>query len=253
MLCEVVLESGDMARVPDLTAFAKEHDLRLISIADLIRHRRRTEKLVSRLADTRLPTEWGDFRCIAFQSLVDGETHVAFVLGDVAGAEDVLVRVHSECLTGDVFGSRRCDCGTQLHEAMRRIAEAGAGVVVYLRGHEGRGIGLGHKLRAYELQERGYDTVDANLVLGLPVDKREYGIGAQILTDLGLTTIRLMTNNPQKYWGLDGFGLQIVERVPLHTPAHEDNAAYLNAKRERMGHFLPLDDQATGAGEGNPT
>jgi 3,4-dihydroxy 2-butanone 4-phosphate synthase / GTP cyclohydrolase II len=242
VLCEVVLESGSMARVPDLATFAKEHGLLFISIADLIRHRRSTEKLVARVADTRLPTEWGEFRCIAFQSLVDGETHLAFVRGDVAGSPDVLVRVHSECLTGDVFASRKCDCGPQLHEAMRRVAAADLGVVVYLRGHEGRGIGIGHKLRAYELQDRGLDTVDANLELGLPVDRREYGIGSQILADLGVTTMRLMTNNPQKYGGLDGFGLEITERVPIHVPPTLENIAYLRTKRERMGHFIPDDD-----------
>ena len=243
VLCEVVLEGGAMARVPDLRAFARQHGLVFVSIADLIRHRRNTEKLVARLADTRLPTEWGEFRCVAFQSLVDGETHLAFVMGDVATSTDVLVRVHSECLTGDVFASRKCDCGPQLHEAMRRVAEEGTGVVVYLRGHEGRGIGIGHKLRAYELQERGFDTVDANVELGLPVDKREYGIGAQILADLGITTMRLMTNNPEKYGGLVGFGLEITERVSLHLPAHADNVEYLRTKRERMGHLLPADDE----------
>jgi 3,4-dihydroxy 2-butanone 4-phosphate synthase/GTP cyclohydrolase II len=229
-----------MARVPDLRAFADEHGLLLISIADLIRYRRRNEKLVTRTAAARVPTQWGEFRCVSFDSSVDGGvTHLAFVMGDVAGHDDVLVRVHSECLTGDVFASVRCDCGEQLHEAMRRIAEEGFGVLVYLRGHEGRGIGITHKLHAYELQDAGADTVDANLRLGLPVDSREYGIGAQILADLGLTTIRLMTNNPAKYGGLDGYGLTITERVPLHVPVHPEAQRYLETKRLRMGHSLP--------------
>jgi 3,4-dihydroxy 2-butanone 4-phosphate synthase/GTP cyclohydrolase II len=242
VLCEVVLDSGDMARVPDLRAFADRHGLLLVSIADLIRHRRRTEKLIIRTAAARLPTEWGEFRCYAFQSLVDGgDTHLAFVKGDVAGRADVLVRAHSECVTGDVFASVKCDCGAQLHEAMRRIDEAGHGVLVYLRGHEGRGIGITHKLRAYELQDAGLDTIDANLELGLPVDSREYGIGAQILADLGLTSIRLLTNNPAKYGGLDGFGLTITERVPLHVPVHAEARRYIDTKRDRMGHLIPND------------
>jgi 3,4-dihydroxy 2-butanone 4-phosphate synthase/GTP cyclohydrolase II len=240
VLCEVVLDSGGMARVPDLRAFADEHGLLLVSIADLIRYRRRTEKLVTRTAAARVPTQWGEFRCVSFDSRVDGgDSHLAFVMGEVAGRADVLVRVHSECITGDVFASVRCDCGEQLHEAMRRVAEEGHGVVVYLRGHEGRGIGITHKLHAYELQDAGADTVDANLRLGLPVDSREYGIGAQILADLGLTSIRLMTNNPAKYGGLDGYGLTITERVPLHVPVHPEAQRYLETKRLRMGHSLP--------------
>ncbi len=240
VLCEVVLDTGGMARVPDLREFADRHDLLLVSIADLIRHRRRTEKLITRTAAARVPTEWGEFRCYAFHSQVDGsDTHLAFVKGDIAGRTDVLVRVHSECVTGDVFASVKCDCGAQLHEAMRRIDHEGHGVVVYLRGHEGRGIGITHKLRAYELQEDGVDTVDANLELGLPIDNREYGIGAQILADLGLTTIRLLTNNPAKYGGLEGFGLTITERVPLHVPIHPEAQRYVDTKRERMGHFIP--------------
>jgi 3,4-dihydroxy 2-butanone 4-phosphate synthase/GTP cyclohydrolase II len=240
VLCEVVLDSGGMARVPDLRAFADEHGLLLVSIADLIRYRRRTEKLVTRTAAARVPTQWGEFRCVSFDSRVDGgDSHLAFVMGEVAGRADVLVRVHSECITGDVFASVRCDCGEQLHEAMRRVADEGHGVVVYLRGHEGRGIGITHKLHAYELQDAGADTVDANLRLGLPVDSREYGIGAQILADLGLTSIRLMTNNPAKYGGLDGYGLTITERVPLHVPVHPEAQRYLETKRLRMGHSLP--------------
>ena len=242
VLCEVVNADGSMARLPQLDAFAAEHGLRLISIADLIRHRCQREKLVRRVAEARIPTQWGDFSAFAYESVLDGSQHLALVKGQVAGQQDVLVRVHSECLTGDAFGSLRCDCGAQLSGALRRIAETGQGVVVYLRGHEGRGIGLAHKLRAYSLQERGRDTVDANLELGLPVDNREYGIGSQILVDLGVTTMRLMTNNPAKYGGLDGYGLQIVERVPLETYPNPENLRYLRTKRERMGHLLDLPD-----------
>jgi len=216
----------------------------MITIADLIRYRRRTEKLVNRLSTAEIPTEWGRFTCHAFESTLDGIEHLAFTMGDVHSIDGdaVLVRVHSECLTGDVFGSRRCDCGPQLDEAMRLVAEAGRGAVVYLRGHEGRGIGLGHKLRAYALQEQGRDTVDANLELGLPVDSREYGVGAQILVDLGVTKMRVLTNNPNKYGGLAGFGLEIVERVPLESTPTNENRQYLQTKRERMGHLLDLDD-----------
>jgi 3,4-dihydroxy 2-butanone 4-phosphate synthase/GTP cyclohydrolase II len=239
VLCEIVTDDGmGMARRNDLEAFAERHGLLLITIADLIRYRRQTERLVRRTAEARLPTEFGDFRCLAYQSVLDGETHLAFVMGDTVGEPDVLVRVHSECLTGDVFGSRRCDCGAQLHGALRRIAEEGLGVVVYLRGHEGRGIGIAHKLQAYELQDGGLDTVDANVELGLPVDSREYGIGAQILVDLGVTTMRLMTNNPAKRGGLEGYGLQIVERIAVHTEPNEENIRYLRTKRDRMGHML---------------
>jgi 3,4-dihydroxy 2-butanone 4-phosphate synthase/GTP cyclohydrolase II len=239
VLCEIVTEDGlGMARRDDLEAFAAKHDLLLVTIADLIRYRRRTERLVRQTAEARLPTEYGDFRCIAYEDTVNHETHLAFVKGQPGGQDNVLVRVHSECLTGDVFGSRRCDCGGQLHAALAMIAEAGTGVVVYLRGHEGRGIGITHKLQAYELQDSGLDTVDANLELGLPVDSREYGIGAQILVDLGITTMRLMTNNPAKRGGLEGYGLQIVERVPVHTIPHEDNERYLRTKRDRMGHLF---------------
>jgi 3,4-dihydroxy 2-butanone 4-phosphate synthase/GTP cyclohydrolase II len=237
VLCELVHDDGRMRRGAALREFADEHGLPLISIADLIRHRRRHERLVTAAAHARVPTEWGEFTCHSFESELDGETHLAFVLGDVAGDGPVLTRVHSECLTGDVFRSHKCDCGPQLHEAMRRIAEEGRGVLVYLRGHEGRGIGITHKLRAYELQDRGLDTVDANLELGLPVDDREYGVGAQILAELGVRELRLMTNNPDKYTGLAGFGLRVVERVPLHVPVHPEAAAYLRTKHERMGHL----------------
>ncbi|HEX8928288.1 MAG TPA: bifunctional 3,4-dihydroxy-2-butanone-4-phosphate synthase/GTP cyclohydrolase II, partial [Actinomycetota bacterium] len=250
VLCEVVNPDGSMARLPQLEAFAAEHDLKLISIADLIRYRRQSEKLVRRVAEARLPTQWGDFTAFAYESILDGEQHLALVKGEVAGKEDVLVRVHSECLTGDAFGSLRCDCGAQLEGALRRVAQAGEGVVVYLRGQEGRGIGLAHKLRAYSLQERGRDTVDANLELGLPVDDREYGIGSQILVDLGVTTMRLMTNNPAKYGGLDGYGLRIVERVPLETYPNPENLRYLRTKRERMGHLLELPENEEDGGSG---
>ena len=244
VLCEIVDEKKmDMARVPELERFAEEHGLLLISIADMIRYRRKTEKLVKRVAEARIPTQWGDFACYVYESTLDGEEHVALVRGNVSGEDDVLVRVHSECLTGDAFGSLRCDCGPQLQAAMARVAQEDRGVVVYLRGHEGRGIGLGHKLRAYSLQEDGQDTVDANLALGLPVDSREYGIGAQILVDLGVTSMQVMTNNPSKYGGLDGFGIKITGRVPLESVPNPENIKYLRTKRERMGHLLEgLDD-----------
>jgi 3,4-dihydroxy 2-butanone 4-phosphate synthase/GTP cyclohydrolase II len=239
VLAEVVSEDKvTMARLPQLERFAAEHGLPMISIADLIRYRRQRERLVRRIAEARVPTDWGDFTCYAYESILDGEHHLALVKGAVQGEENVLVRVHSECLTGDVFGSLRCDCGLQLDAALRVIDREGIGVVVYLRGHEGRGIGLAHKLRAYSLQEEGHDTVDANLHLGLPVDSREYGIGAQILNDLGVTTMRLLTNNPAKYGGLEGFGLEIVERVPLQSLPNPENIRYLRTKRERMGHLL---------------
>jgi 3,4-dihydroxy 2-butanone 4-phosphate synthase / GTP cyclohydrolase II len=238
VLCELVNEDGSMSRVPDLVPFAKEHGLMMTSIADLIRYRRQNEKLVRRIAEARIPTQWGDFTCYAYESLLDGEQHVAMVRGAVQGEENVLVRVHSECLTGDVFGSMRCDCGIQLDAALARIADEGLGALVYLRGHEGRGIGIGHKIRAYSLQEEGRDTVDANLDLGLPIDNREYGIGSQILVDLGITTMKLMTNNPAKYGGLEGFGLEVVERVALETVPNPENIEYLRTKRERLGHLI---------------
>lgn len=246
-ICEIVTaDKVGMARLPELERFAADHDLPLVSIADLIRHRHRTEKLVRRGAAVRLPRDSGDFTAIAYTSTLDEVTHLALVAGDpatLASREDLLVRVHSECLTGDVFGSRRCDCGEQLDLALDRITTEGAGVVLYLRGHEGRGIGLAHKLEAYQLQDEGADTVDANLALGLPADARQYGIGAQILADLGVTTMRLMTNNPAKRAGLDGFGLEVTERVPLLSRPTADNVAYLSAKRERLGHLLgPIPD-----------
>jgi 3,4-dihydroxy 2-butanone 4-phosphate synthase/GTP cyclohydrolase II len=239
VLCELVTpDKSQMARLADLERFATAHKLPIISIADLIRYRRHHERLVRRLAEAQLPTVEGGFRAVVYESVLDQEQHLALVLGDVDGKEDVLVRVHSECLTGDVFGSQRCDCGTQLHAALDRVAEEGAGVVVYLRGHEGRGIGLGHKIRAYALQEDGRDTVDANLELGFAAETREYGIGAQILVDLGITTMRLMTNNPDKFGGLEGFGLDITERVALQSSPTEHNIGYLRTKRDRMGHLL---------------
>jgi 3,4-dihydroxy 2-butanone 4-phosphate synthase/GTP cyclohydrolase II len=246
VLCEIVDEKKmDMARAPELETFAEEHGLLLISIADLIRYRRKHEKLVRRIADAMIPTEFGEFRCMVFESVLDGEQHLAFVRGDLQGADNVLVRVHSECLTGDVFGSLRCDCGVQLQSAMAKIDDEGLGVIVYLRGHEGRGIGIAHKLQAYGLQDKGRDTVDANIDLGLPVDSREYGIGAQILVDLGITTMRLLSNNPTKRGGLEGFGLEVVGRVPLETKPNPENINYLRTKRERMGHLLEgLDDLA---------
>lgn len=239
VLCEVVSEDKQsMARLPELERLADKHGLPLISIADLIRFRRQREKLVKRVTDARMPTEFGEFTCYVYESLLDGEQHVAMVKGAVQGEDNVLVRVHSECLTGDALGSMRCDCGVQLQMALQAIAVEGMGVVLYLRGHEGRGIGLAHKLRAYTLQDQGRDTVDANLDLGLPVDTRKYGTGAQILVDLGITTMRLLTNNPAKFGGLDGYGLEIVERVPLETVPNPENIRYLRTKQQRMGHLL---------------
>jgi 3,4-dihydroxy 2-butanone 4-phosphate synthase/GTP cyclohydrolase II len=239
VLCELVLDDGAMARGTDLRSFADEHGLVLVSIADLVKYRRSSEKLVRRLATARLPTEYGEFTCHAYESVLDGHVHLAFVVGDVQDQSDVLVRVHSECLTGDIFKSVKCDCGPQLNEAMRMVQAAGRGVIVYLRGHEGRGIGIAPKLMAYDLQDNGLDTVDANLHLGLPVDSREYGIGAQILVDLGLSSLRLLTNNPGKYGGLGGFGLRIVERVPLNVDVHPEAHGYMRTKRDRMGHLIP--------------
>ncbi len=238
VLCEIVNDDGTMARVPELVEFCKLHNLLMVTIAQLVKYRRQNEKLIRRVAEARIPTPWGDFTSYVYESLLDGEQHVAMVKGAVQGERDVLVRVHSECLTGDVFHSLRCDCGVQLHSAMEAIDEAGLGVLVYLRGHEGRGIGIGHKIRAYSLQEQGRDTVEANVELGLPIDSREYGIGAQILNDLGITTMKLMTNNPAKYGGLEGFGLEISERVSLESAPNPENVDYLRTKRERMGHIL---------------
>ena len=240
VLCETVNDDGTMARLPDLARFAREHDLRLISIADLIEYRRRREVLVERVSTAIIPTEWGEFRAFAYESVVDGRTHVALVLGEIGDGADVMTRVHSECLTGDVFGSLRCDCGSQLEHALRLIGKEGRGVVLYIRGHEGRAIGLAHKLRAYELQDRGRDTVEANIELGFAADQREYGIGAQILADLGIRTMRLLTNNPEKRAGLEGYGLSIVERVPLETEPTPHNIGYLRTKAEKLGHLLDV-------------
>jgi len=238
VLCEVLHPDGSMARMPELVKVAQEHGLRIISIADLIEYRRRREHLVRRTAEATLPTRSGDFRAYTYESLVDGNVHVALVRGEIGDGEDLLVRVHSECLTGDVFGSLRCDCGDQLDAALERIGEEDRGVVLYIRGHEGRAIGLTHKLRAYQLQEQGRDTVEANVELGFPADPRDYGIGAQILVDLGVKTMRLLTNNPSKRAGLEGYGLSIVERVPLETSPNPRNIEYLRTKREKMGHLL---------------
>src|SRR5437016_3866788 len=237
VICEIMNEDRTMARVPDLVPYCERHGLRMITVADLIAYRRRTEKLVERVVATGLPTTFGEFSAVGYRSLVDNKHHVALVKGDVEGREDVLVRVHSECLTGDVFHSLRCDCGEQLEAALGMIEQEGLGVLLYL-SQEGRGIGLLNKLRAYKLQEDGLDTVDANLKLGLPADLRDYGIGAQILTDLGLTSIRILTNNPKKIIGMAGYGLSVSDQLPIVAPSNPHNAAYLRAKRERMGHTL---------------
>jgi 3,4-dihydroxy 2-butanone 4-phosphate synthase/GTP cyclohydrolase II len=237
VICEIMNEDGTMARVPDLADYSAQHGLKMITVADLIAYRRRTEKLVERIVSTHLPTASGEFTAVGYRSLVDEKHHVAMVKGDVAGAEDVLVRVHSECLTGDVFHSLRCDCGDQLERALAQIEEEGLGVLLYL-SQEGRGIGLLNKLRAYKLQEEGLDTVDANLKLGLPADLRDYGIGAQILKDLGLSSIRILTNNPKKIIGMEGYGLSVTEQVPIQATSNVHNEAYLNTKREKLGHTL---------------
>ncbi len=246
VLCEIVSEDkSQMARFNELKSFSEKYNLVMISIADLVRYRRQKDKLIRRVegATARIPTVYGDFTCVVYESLLDGENHLALTMGKIDDGSPVLVRVHSECLTGDVFGSLRCDCGPQLDAALQMIAKEGSGVVIYLRGHEGRGIGIAHKVRAYNLQEKGRDTVEANLELGLPVDSREYGIGAQMLVDLGITEARVITNNPAKYGGLEGFGLNIVERVKLPASVNPENINYLRTKRERMGHLLDgLDD-----------
>ena len=241
VVCEIMNEDGTMARIPDLVPYCERHGVKLVTVADLIEYRRRTEKLVERMTSVRLPTEYGEFTAVAFRETLTGKDHVALVRGDVEGADDVLVRVHSECLTGDVFHSLRCDCGEQLALALRRIASEEAGVLLYM-AQEGRGIGLLNKLKAYELQENGLDTVEANLELGLPIDAREYGIGYQILTDLGLSTIRILTNNPKKLSGIEGFGLTVVEQVPIEVPPNAENQRYLEAKRDKLGHRLHHQD-----------
>ncbi len=250
VICEIMNPDGTMARRSELENVAREHGLKMVTVADLIRYRRRNEHLVERIATVRMPTKHGDFTAYAYTSLVDESTHVALVVGDVAGKQDVLVRVHSECLTGDIFHSLRCDCGDQLEEAMRRVQEAGQGVILYIVGHEGRGIGLANKLKAYELQETGHDTVEANEVLGFAADLRDYGIGAQILADLGLSSMRLMTNNPTKVVGLEGYGLSVTEQVPLEVPSRPDNIEYLRTKREKLSHTLRLAERKTPPSEG---
>ncbi len=245
VICEIQHDDGTMMRLEALRKFCNEHGLLLSSIAQLIEYRRHHERLVERMGEATVPTEFGPFNCVAYRSTIDGVEHLAFVKGDISKEESVLVRVHSECLTGDVFGSRRCDCGPQLAAAMAMVEKAGAGAIVYLRGHEGRGIGIGHKIRAYSLQDQGLDTVDANVELGLPIDSREYGIGAQILADLGVSKLRLMTNNPAKYGGLGGYGLSVVERVPINTIPTPENEAYLRTKRERMGHLIDMNTGET--------
>ena len=237
VICEIMNDDGSMARMPQLAAFARKHHLKICTISDLIEYRRAREKLIERVEVVKLPTEYGDFNLHLYESRLDGRHHLALVCGEVAGRKNVLVRVHSECLTGDVFGSKRCDCGPQLHQAMKQVAEAGCGVVLYMR-QEGRGIGLGPKIKAYKLQEQGYDTVEANQQLGFGMDLREYGIGAQILADLGLKTIRLLTNNPRKMIGLKGYGLAIVEQLPLRIKPNPHNARYLETKRAKLGHLL---------------
>ena len=250
-IAEVVNRDGSMARVPDLEAFAAEHGLLIVTIADLVAYRREREHLVERVAAARLPTPYGDWRVIGYRSGADGSESLALIHGEPEGKADVLVRMHSECLTGDVFRSLRCDCGPQLDLAMARIADEGEGVIVYLRGHEGRGIGLLHKLQAYELQDSGIDTVDANLQLGLPADARDYGTGAMILADLGLSSLRLLTNNPAKRAALGGFGLSIVERVPVEVLANDANQHYLQTKADRMGHVYTGEDVAVSTGVGD--
>ena len=237
VICEIMSDDGSMARLAELVDFAKKHGLKICTIEALIKYRRTREKLVERMEVVKLPSEYGDFDLYLYRSKLDGQHHLALVKGHVAGKKNVLVRVHSECLTGDVFGSKRCDCGPQLRQAMRQVAEEGRGVIVYMR-QEGRGIGLASKLKAYKLQEQGYDTVEANRKLGYPMDLREYGLGAQILCDLGLKTIRLLTNNPKKVVGLEGYGLEIVEQVPIRVKPNPHNAKYLRVKREKLGHRL---------------
>jgi 3,4-dihydroxy 2-butanone 4-phosphate synthase/GTP cyclohydrolase II len=247
VICEIMNDDGTMARVPNLVPYCERHGLKMITVADLVAYRRRHEKLVERVVDTNLPTAFGEFVAVGYRSLIDNKHHVALVKGEVEGASDVLVRVHSECLTGDVFHSLRCDCGEQLESALAMIEAEGRGVLLYL-SQEGRGIGLLNKLRAYKLQEEGLDTVDANLRLGLPADLRDYGIGAQILVDLGLSSIRILTNNPKKISGLAGYGLSVADQVPIQHAPNPHNEAYLRAKRDRMGHTLhhqglPLDEE----------
>ncbi len=237
VICEIMNDNGEMARLPDLLKFAKKHKIKLATIEELIKYRRQSERLIERVEVVKMPTDYGDFDLYLYESRVDGQNHLALVKGDLTAKPGALVRVHSECLTGDVFGSRRCDCGPQLQQAMKQISDEGQGVIVYMR-QEGRGIGLGPKIKAYKLQEQGYDTVEANLKLGYGMDLREYGLGAQILTDLGLKKIRLLTNNPKKVVGLDGYGLEIIEQVPIRVKANPHNKKYLQTKRQKLGHLI---------------
>jgi len=245
VICEIMADDGQMARMPDLENFAERHRLKIVSVADLISYRRRHERLIERVAEARVPTEFGEFKAISYSSIVDVYEHVAFVKGDIDPGDAVLVRVHSECLTGDVFGSTRCDCGDQVPLALKAIEEEGKGVLLYMR-QEGRGIGIHNKLKAYALQDEGYDTVDANEILGFAPDPRQYGVGAQILEDLGIKKMRLLTNNPTKRVGLESFGLEVVDRVPILAPYREDNFEYMETKRTRMGHILDPSDGPSG-------
>jgi len=245
VICEILNDDGTMARRPELEVFARRHNLKFVTVAQIISHRLKTELLVHRVAEASLPTEFGDFRVVAYENDVDQREHVALIKGEIAGEEDVLVRMHSECLTGDVFHSQRCDCGQQLQASLRKIEEEGKGVVVYMK-QEGRGIGLNNKIRAYQLQERGMDTVEANELLGFPPDLRDYGIGVQVLLDLGIKSMRLMTNNPKKIIGLQGYGLSVTEQVPVTVKPNRHNESYLKAKREKMGHLIPNDERVAG-------
>ncbi|MDP6049915.1 MAG: bifunctional 3,4-dihydroxy-2-butanone-4-phosphate synthase/GTP cyclohydrolase II [SAR202 cluster bacterium] len=250
VICEIMADDGHMARMPQLEEFAQQHDVKIVSVEDLISYRRRHERLIERVAEARVPTEYGEFTAVSFSSVVDVQEHVAFVKGDVCQNDPVLVRVHSECLTGDVFGSKRCDCGYQVQLALEAIEKYGSGVLLYMR-QEGRGIGINNKLKAYALQDEGYDTVEANVMLGFAPDPRQYGIGAQILEDLGVKKMRLLTNNPTKRVGLEGFGLEVVERIPIVAPTTDENVRYMKTKRERMGHILDPIEDASGDRSGD--
>ena len=250
VICEIMADDGNMARMPQLEDFAEQHDVKIVSVEDLIAYRRMHERLIERVAEARVPTEYGEFRAVSYSSVVDVQEHVAFVKGDIKDNEPALVRVHSECLTGDVFGSKRCDCGYQVQLALEAIEKYGSGVLLYMR-QEGRGIGIHNKLKAYALQDEGYDTVEANVMLGFAPDPRQYGIGAQILADLGVQKMKLLTNNPTKRVGLEGFGLEVVERVPIIAPHTEENTKYMETKRERMGHILEPIEDVGGDGSGD--
>ncbi|MFL2760537.1 MAG: bifunctional 3,4-dihydroxy-2-butanone-4-phosphate synthase/GTP cyclohydrolase II [Dehalococcoidia bacterium] len=250
VICEIMADDGNMARMPQLEEFATQHDVKIVSVEDLIAYRRMHERLIERVAEARVPTEYGEFRAVSYSSVVDVQEHVAFVKGDINHNEPALVRVHSECLTGDVFASKRCDCGYQVQLALEAIEKHGSGVLLYMR-QEGRGIGIHNKLKAYALQDEGYDTVEANVMLGFAPDPRQYGIGAQILADLGVQKMKLLTNNPTKRVGLEGFGLEVVERIPIIAPHTEENVKYMETKRERMGHILEPIEDAAGDGSGD--